>query len=131
MAVRKSSDRIVFVTAGNEESAAAIGRALVEERLAACANLVGPIRSIYRWKDSIEHASEYLLIIKTRASLYAALEKRVKELHSYEVPEIIAVKIESGSPQYLAWIHESTAIGKIAPAQMPGEIQRGRRSKRS
>ena len=105
MAVRKSSDRIVFVTAANEESAAAIGRALVEERLAACANLVGPIRSIYRWKDNVEDATEHLLIIKTRASLYAALEKRVKELHSYEVPEIIAVKIESGSPEYL---HGST-----------------------
>jgi periplasmic divalent cation tolerance protein len=130
MAVRKSSDRIVFVTAGNEESAAAIGRALVEERLAACANLVGPIRSVYRWKDNIEQATEYLLIIKTRGSLYPALEKRVKELHPYEVPEIIAVKIESGSPQYLAWIHEST-MAKIAPAQTPGESQRARRLIRS
>jgi periplasmic divalent cation tolerance protein len=128
MAIRKSSDRVVFVTAANEESAVAIGRALVEERLAACANLVGPIRSIYRWKDEVEDAAEHLLIIKTRASLYAALEKRVKELHSYEVPEIIAVKIESGSQQYLAWIHETTAAGKIAPAQIPGADKRGRRS---
>jgi periplasmic divalent cation tolerance protein len=128
MAVRKSSDRVVFVTAANEESAAAIGRALVEERLAACANLVGPIRSIYRWKDNVEDATEHLLIIKTRASLYAALEKRVKELHSYEVPEIIAVKIESGSPQYLAWIHESTVAVRVRLARKfsAGRAERAR-----
>ena len=128
MAVRKSSDRVVFVTVPNEESAAAIGRALVDERLAACANLIGPIRSIYRWKDNVEDATEHLLIIKTRANLYAALEKRVKELHSYEVPEIIAVKIESGSPQYLAWIHESTAIERVRFARKPsaGRAKRAR-----
>jgi periplasmic divalent cation tolerance protein len=108
MAVRKSSGCVVFVTTPNEESAAAIGRTLVQERLAACANLVGPIRSIYRWQDNVEDAAEYLLIIKTRSSLCAQLEKRVKELHSYEVPEIIAVKIDRGSPPYLAWVHEST-----------------------
>lgn len=128
MAVRKSSDRVVFVTVPNEKSAAAIGRALVDERLAACANLIGPIRSIYRWKDNVEDATEHLLIIKTRANLYAALEKRVKELHSYEVPEIIAVKIESGSPQYLAWIHESTSIERVRFGRKPsaGQAKRAR-----
>jgi len=123
MAVRKGTDRVVFVTAPNEESALAIGRALVEERLAACANLVGPIRSIYRWKDNVEDAGEHLLIIKTRAGLCGALEKRVKELHPYEVPEIIAVKIESGSPQYLAWIHESTAAVRTPSSRKPATRQ--------
>ena len=128
MAVRKSSDRVVFVTAANEDSAATIGWALVQERLAACANRVGPIRSIYRWKDKIEDAAEHLLIIKTRASLYPALEKRVKELHPYEVPEIIAFNIESGSPQYLAWIHESTAALRRRPARKPATA-RGKRTR--
>jgi len=109
MAVSKTDCIVVFVTTSNEQDAAAIGRALVEERLAACANLVGPIRSIYRWRDAVEDASEYLLLIKTQAGLYPALEARVKELHPYEVPEIIAVDIEKGSPSYLDWIRESTA----------------------
>jgi len=117
MAVRKSSGRIVLVTAPDEDSGVRIGRTLVEERLAACANLVGPIRSIYRWQDKVEDAAEHLLIIKTRASLYTALEKRVKELHPYEVPEIIAVKIERGLPQYLSWIHESTTGLRNHPAR--------------
>ncbi|MGO9056180.1 MAG: divalent-cation tolerance protein CutA [Candidatus Binataceae bacterium] len=120
MAVRKSSDRVVFVTAPDEDRAVKLGRALVEERLAACANLVGPIRSIYRWKDKIEDAAEHLLIIKTRASLYSALEKRVKELHPYEVPEIIAINIESGLPQYLSWIHESTTVVRKNHARKAG-----------
>lgn len=124
MAVRKASGRVVFVTAPNEETAATIGRALVEERLAACANLVGPIRSIYRWKDAVEDAAEHLLIIKTQASRYAALEKRVKELHPYEVPEIIAVNIESGSPQYLAWIAESTRSRRAVATPMSNKRRR-------
>lgn len=109
MAVSKNDCIVVFVTAANEQDAAAIGRALVEERLAACANLLGPIRSIYRWRDAVEDAPEHLIIIKTRASLFKALQARVKELHPYEVPEIIAVDIEKGSPPYLDWIRESTA----------------------
>ena len=117
MAVSKDSYNIVFVTTANEEDAAAIGRALVEERLAACANLVGPIRSIYRWRAAVEDASEHLLLIKTRASLFPALQARVKQLHTYEVPEIVAVEIKQGSPQYLAWIHESTAQ---TPAKVAG-----------
>ena len=124
MAVAKSSSIVVFVTTANQDNAAAIGRALVEERLAACANLIGPIRSIYRWQDAIEDASEHLLIIKTRARLYPALEARIKQLHPYEVPEIIAVNIEQGSPQYLQWIHESTAGAKVAPAKVRRSNQR-------
>jgi periplasmic divalent cation tolerance protein len=99
---------VVFVTAPDEQTAALIGRTLVEERLAACANLVGPIRSIYRWQGTVEDAAERLILIKTRASHYAALEVRVKQLHPYEVAEIIALEIKEGSPQYLDWIWEST-----------------------
>jgi periplasmic divalent cation tolerance protein len=126
MAVRKSLDIVVFVTTADEENAAAIGRALVEERLAACANLVGPIRSIYRWQDVVEDAAEHLLIIKTRARLFAALEARIKQLHPYQVPEIIAVKIEKGSAQYLDWIHESTAGGRIPYQPAAARTKRSR-----
>jgi periplasmic divalent cation tolerance protein len=99
---------VVFVTAPDEKTTALIGRTLVEERLAACANLIGPIRSIYRWQGAVEDAAEHLMVIKTRASHYAALEVRVKQLHPYEVPEMIALEIKEGSPQYLDWIMEST-----------------------
>ncbi len=95
---------IVLVTAGNEEEAAKIGRTLVEERLGACANIVPRIRSIYRWKGEIYDEQECLIIIKTRTSLFPALEKRVKELHSYEVPEIISFPVARGLPQYIEWV---------------------------
>ncbi len=108
MAVAKNACVVVFVTAPDEQNAAAIGRALVEERLAACANLLGPIRSIYRWEGAVEDAAEQLLVIKTRASRFAALQARVKQLHPYQVPEIVAVPIQDGLPQYLQWIEEST-----------------------
>ena len=76
MAISKNFHVIVLVTTASEEEAVVIGRALVEERLAACANLVGPIRSIYRWREAVEDASEHLLLIKTRSSLFAALQAR-------------------------------------------------------
>ncbi|HXR36356.1 MAG TPA: divalent-cation tolerance protein CutA [Candidatus Binataceae bacterium] len=108
MAAAKESYILVFVTTTTEDNAAAIGRALVEERLAACANLIGPIRSIYRWQDVVEDGAELLLMIKTRSNLFPELETRIKELHPYEVPEILAVNIEQGSAQYLDWLHDST-----------------------
>ena len=114
MAVSKESYTIVFVTTASEEDAARIGRAVVEERLAACANLVGPIRSIYRWREAVEDAPEHLLLIKTRARLFKAVEARVKELHPYEVAEIVAVDIGAGSPEYLGWIADSTVRPKEA-----------------
>jgi len=100
---------IVLVTAGSAEEAAAIGRTLIEERLAACANIVPGIRSIYRWKGKIYDEQEFLLIIKTRTSLFEAVQKRVKELHSYEVPEIISFPVARGLPQYLEWVQAETA----------------------
>jgi periplasmic divalent cation tolerance protein len=99
---------IVFVTAGNPDEASAIGRRLVEERMAACVNIVPRIRSIYRWKGEIHDEEEYLLIMKTRSSLVPALERRVKELHSYEVPEIIAIPIKEGLAEYIHWVLGNT-----------------------
>lgn len=99
---------LVMVTAASEEQALSIARALVEERLAACVNLVGPVRSIYRWQGKVQDDREHLMIIKTRASMVARLARRVKELHSYEVPEVIAIPIAAGSKPYLEWLFEST-----------------------
>lgn len=101
--------RVMMVTAPGEQQAASIGQALVAERLAACVNIVGPIRSIYRWKEAVEDDAEYLMLIKTRARLVAKVEKRVRELHDYEVPEVIALAVVGGSDAYLKWVLESTA----------------------
>ena len=100
--------RLIFVTAGSEEQALAIARALVGERLAACVNIVGPVRSIYRWRDGVEDDREYLLIIKTRATLYMKVETRVREMHTYEVPEVLSVTADRGSPPYIKWLLDST-----------------------
>ena len=100
--------RIVFVMAANEDESTRIAQALVEERLAACVNIVGPVHSIYRWREAVENAREYLLVIKAAMRDFSRLERRVRELHSYEVPEIIAVSLAAGSGPYIAWLAEST-----------------------
>jgi periplasmic divalent cation tolerance protein len=100
---------VVLVTAGTADEAAHIGRSLVEERLAACANVVGAIRSIYRWQGAVEDATEHLLLLKARAADQAALESRVRALHSYEVPEVLALPVRAGSAAYLAWLADATA----------------------
>lgn len=100
--------RAILVTTGSEEQARSIARVLVGERLAACVNIIGPIRSVYRWRDAVEDEPEYLLLIKTRALLYAKVEKRVRELHTYEVPKVLALAIDRGSPPYVQWLLEST-----------------------
>ncbi len=99
---------VIFVTAANEDQAVTIARALVGERLAACVNIVGPVRSIYRWRDDVKDDREYLLIIKTRALLYMKVETRVRELHSYEVPEVLALNADRGSPAYIQWMLDTT-----------------------
>jgi periplasmic divalent cation tolerance protein len=99
---------VVLVTCGSEEEALKIANALVESRLAACANLVAPIRSIYRWEGKIWDEKEWLLMIKTQKQRYEEVEKRVKSLHSYSVPEIVSVPITAGSSAYLNWIKENT-----------------------
>ena len=100
--------RAILTTTGTEELALAIARALVSERLAACVNIIGPIRSVYRWRDAIEDDREYLLLIKTRATNYMKVESRVRELHSYEVPEVLSMTVDRGSPPYIKWLLEST-----------------------
>jgi periplasmic divalent cation tolerance protein len=100
---------VVFVTCGSEEEGLKIAHALVQERLAACVNLMSPIRSIYRWEGKICDEKEWLLIIKTQTARFDDLEKRVKALHSYSVPEIIALPIVTGSPSYLNWLEEMTS----------------------
>jgi periplasmic divalent cation tolerance protein len=98
---------VVFVTVGSTKEAARIGRTVVEERLAACANLVSAVASTYWWQGNIEQADEVLLILKTRQELLQAVTARVRSLHSYTVPEVIALPIVAGNPAYLAWIDDS------------------------
>lgn len=99
---------VVLVTCGSAKEAKSIADALVRKHLATCVNIVtSPVRSIYRWKGKIETAREYLLLIKTSRRRFAALEKEIQELHSYEVPEIIALPIARGSKPYLKWLGES------------------------
>ncbi|MBU0495974.1 MAG: divalent-cation tolerance protein CutA [Chloroflexi bacterium] len=100
---------VVLVTAGSLDEAVSIGRAVVEERLAACANVVPGVRSIYRWQGTVHDDPEVLLVIKTRADRFDQLAHRVQELHSYDVPEIIALPLATGSSRYLAWLNEATA----------------------
>ena len=104
--------RIVLTTAGSEEEARRLARRLVESHAAACVNLVPRITSIYRWKENIEEAVEWLLIIKTTSAAFENVRLTISELHSYEVPECICLAIEAGTPSYLAWIGESVEAGK-------------------
>lgn len=99
---------VVFITAPNEDEAAKIAKALVETRLAGCINIIKGIRSIYSWQGEIEDEKEVLMIIKTRKALFDSLMKKAKELHSYTVPEIIALPIITGSKDYLKWLKEVT-----------------------
>ncbi len=99
--------RVVLSTVSNADEARTIARSLVEKQLAACVNIVGPIESVYRWKGEIEEAQEFLLLIKTIADNVSRLREELVRLHSHEVPECIAVGIESGLPAYLDWISES------------------------
>ena len=100
---------LVLTTIGSETEASALGRSLVEKGLVACVNDVGPVQSIFTWKGKVEEASERLLLMKTRADRYAELETAIRELHPYDVPEIIALPIEQGSEAYLNWIDESVS----------------------
>lgn len=100
---------LVLVTVPNKGEANVIAEALVAERLAACVNIIPGIESVYRWEGKVTRDSEALLVIKSTSDCYFALERRVKELHSYDVPEVIALKIERGSEQYLSWLRDSTS----------------------
>lgn len=100
--------RIVLSTAGSEEEARKIARHLVEKQLAACVNVVPHIESIYRWQGKVESSREWLLIIKTKADLFLRVSEVIGELHSYDVPECIAVAITDGSAEYMQWLEYST-----------------------
>jgi len=104
----KPSFLLVLSTVPNAKVGRKIAKSLVEEKLAACVNLSAPLESIYVWKGKRCSEKEHLLLIKTRAALYKMLEKRLRELHPYEVPEIIALPIARGSGDYLAWLHTQT-----------------------
>ncbi|MFQ5539072.1 MAG: divalent-cation tolerance protein CutA [Candidatus Binatia bacterium] len=97
---------VVYVTVGSLEEGERLASALVEERLAACVNRLGPVQSTYRWEGQVERSEEHLLIIKTREGLFGRLKTRVQELHSYSVPEVIALPILSGNEGYLKWLEE-------------------------
>ncbi|MCI0355434.1 MAG: divalent-cation tolerance protein CutA [Acidobacteria bacterium] len=102
-----TNERIVLSTAGSQEEARKIAHGLVERRLAACVNIVGPLESVYRWQGAIETAPEFLLIIKTTAAAFARVRDAIKELHSYEVPECVMINIEEGGEDYLKWLSGS------------------------
>jgi periplasmic divalent cation tolerance protein len=98
---------IVLSTFGDPAEARQVARVLVEERLAACANILPGVESIYRWQGAVESAAEVMVVFKTNVDQYYQLETRLKELHSYEVPEIVALPVQVGSLPYLRWVDES------------------------
>ena len=99
---------VILTTCASEEEAVKIANVLVEQRLAACINIVSPVRSIYRWEGKIWDEKEWLLIIKTGRERFEALESKIKSLHSYSVPEIICLPVVEGSLAYLEWLEEMT-----------------------
>lgn len=100
---------VVLVTAASEEEAEKIGRSLVEAGLVACANILPRIRSIFFWEGKVNQEHECLMLLKARADAFEDIAAAVRSLHSYSVPEIIALPITHGTPDYLAWIREVTA----------------------
>ena len=99
---------IIQTTASNEEEAKKIAKALVEKKLIACWSIIPKVYSIYTWQNSLCEENESLMIMKSKTELYSQIEKEIKELHSYEVPEIISIPINAGSKEYLNWIEEQT-----------------------
>lgn len=106
-----SSVVIVLTTLPAGGDATAFARTLVDERLAACVNVQGEMRSVYRWKGAIEEETERQLVIKTTRASVSALERRIAELHPYDVPELLVIPVSGGGTAYLAWLGESTLAG--------------------
>ncbi len=102
---------VIMTTAGSREEAEKLAAALVTERLAACVQLL-PITSYFTWKEQMQHDDEVLLLVKTRMALYSRAEERIRSLHSYDAPEVIAMPIAVGSRQYLTWIEEVTTAAE-------------------
>jgi periplasmic divalent cation tolerance protein len=101
---------LVMTTLPDQGAAEKLAQALIEARMAACVNVLAPCRSVYRWQGAVETASEVPLLIKTSAARYAALQAAIRSAHPYELPEIIAVPIAHGLPDYLAWVHAATTL---------------------
>jgi periplasmic divalent cation tolerance protein len=108
---------VIFITVGKREEGTRIARALVEERLAACVNILEDVSSVFRWKGKVEDAKECLLVVKSVDDLLDDLIKRVKELHSYTTPEIISFKIAGGSKEYLDWVTSNVRTSTIKEEQ--------------
>ena len=104
----QDSTRLVLTNLPDRASAERLADMLVEQRLAACVNILAPCRSVYRWKDAVQHDDEHPVLIKTTATRYPALEEAIRAAHPYELPEIIAVPVEQGFMQYLAWVAAET-----------------------
>jgi periplasmic divalent cation tolerance protein len=102
--------RIVLTSAGSSRQAGMLAQSIVEERLAACVTVLRGAESVYLWKGQIESANETVILIKTTEDQLEALEKRLKELHSYETPEFLVLKVEGGSADYLAWLRASVGV---------------------
>ncbi len=100
---------VILITVGMRHEGLKIARALVEDGLAACVNMVGGVDSVYRWKGKVEEGREWLLIAKTTMDLLDRVTARVKELHSYQVPEVVAIRVEGGNKEYLDWVGESVS----------------------
>lgn len=100
---------VVYTTFADEATAARVARQLVEERLIACANIVPGVRSVYRWQDEVKDEREVMMVMKTRKQDWPALMARLHDLHPYEVPECVALRIASGAPRYMAWLEEALA----------------------
>ena len=101
----------VFTTTANKEDARKIARDLIEKKLVACAQIIGPIMSTYRWKGKIEEEEEWLCLLKSRYDQYEKLERRIKSIHPYEVPEILALSVVKGSQSYLEWLDGQVESG--------------------
>ena len=99
---------VVYITAPSQEVAHALARALVEEKLAACVNIIPGIQSVYHWEDAVHVDEELLLICKSRTERFDLLQNRVQALHPYDVPEIISIPVQNGSEPYLNWVRENT-----------------------
>jgi periplasmic divalent cation tolerance protein len=116
MAENQHPTRIVLTSTANPDEAALLAGTLVEERLAACASLIPGVQSIYHWEGQIENSTETLLLLKTAADQLPALETRLHELHSYQIPEFLVLDVESGSQAYLEWLHGNLRKVPMPPA---------------
>jgi periplasmic divalent cation tolerance protein len=107
-----SQELIAFVTTPNQEEAIYLAENLISESLCACVNILPAVESVYQWEGKVTKDKEVLLIIKTTGERYEELQRRILELHTYTVPEVIAVKIERGSNTYLEWLRQSVSVKK-------------------